>query len=104
MEVLVNNQKWKIEETNEQDFNLIVEGKIRQGTTHYDKQTIYLLENLLPDRKEEVLLHELAHAFLYATQISYVQEQFDEENVCEFVSLYSKKINSIANDYFKKEE
>ena len=100
MEFIINNQKWKIKEVKEHNDNLLIDGAWRQGSTHFDKQTIYLLESLLSDRKEEVLLHELTHAFLYATQVNYYKD-FDEENLCEFVALYSKSVVNIAKAYFE---
>ena len=50
----------------------------------------------------ETLCHELSHAFLNETQIE-IKETFSEENLCEFIGMYSKKICEIADKYFKEE-
>lgn len=101
MTFLANNQTWEIKEVPDDSGKLVVRGNFRQGTTHFDTQTIYLLDRLKPDRKREVLRHELAHCFLYATQSYYEKDSFSEEEICELFALYAGQIVDIANEYFR---
>lgn len=104
MKITVNNQTWKIKEVPYESGKLVVNGTFRQGTTHFHTQTIYLSNDLLEDRKREVLLHELTHCFLYATQAYVDKENFTEEEVCEFVALYGAKVTDIMRKYFEEEK
>ena len=100
----VNNQSWEIKEVAADCGKLVVDGSFRQGTTHFDTQTMYILNTLTESRKREVILHELAHCFLYATQIHCEKDSFSEEEVCEFVALYSVQMVNIMNEHFKVKE
>lgn len=101
MTFLANNQTWEIKEVPGDSGKLVVNGTFRQGSTHFDTQTLYLLDSLKPDRKREVLRHELAHCFLYATQSYYEKDSFSEEEICELFALYAGQIVDIANEYFR---
>lgn len=98
-----NNQVWEIKEVPSESGKLVVGGQFRQGAIHYDTQTLYLLDSLKPDRKKEVLLHELGHCFLYATQCYYEKNNFTEEEVCEIIALYAVQMVSVMKKYFDTE-
>lgn len=102
MTFLVNNQVWEIKEVPADCGKLVINGCFRQGSIHFDTQTLYVLDSLKIERKREVLLHELAHCFLYATQIYYEKDSFSEEEVCEFIALYSSQVVDVMDRYFKK--
>ncbi len=104
MTFLVNNQEWEIKEVPADCGKLVVDGTFRQGTIHYDTQTIYVLDSLKYDRKKEVLLHELGHCYLYATQCYYQKNGFTEEEVCEIISLYAMQMVNVMNKYFTVKE
>ncbi len=101
MTFLANGETWDIQEVSAGSGKLVVDGTFRQGTTHYDTQTLYVLETLKPDRKKEVLLHELCHCFLYATQCFCQRDSFDEEEVCEVVALYAVQMVNVMKEYFE---
>ena len=54
---IANNQVWEIKEVPEDCGKLVVGGEFRQGSTHFDTQTLYVLDRLKLERKKEVLLH-----------------------------------------------
>lgn len=77
------------------------EGKphvMRLGLTEYREQKIYLYKDMSEERKRSVLIHELTHAFIEA--YGFYQNEFNEEQLCEFMAIYSNKINKICNKYF----
>lgn len=96
----INNQTWEIKEVEEDSGKLFVDGSFRQGSTHYNSQTIYLSNGLHEDRMKEVLLHELTHVVLYATQSYYEKDSFSEEELCEVVALYGEKAINLMRKYF----
>lgn len=104
MKFLMNNQSWEIKEVPEDSGKLFVQGSFHQGSTHFDTQTLYLLDSLTKDRKREVLMHELTHCILYATQVYYQKDSFSEEEVCELMALYGAKAADIMREYFRVKE
>lgn len=67
------------------------------GRTCYSDKVIFINEASDNLKKEETLLHELAHAFISETQII-SQEQnfaFTEEMVCEFIGKYFNDISKV---------
>ena len=92
---------WTITETAGSDSSLLADGKRCRGTTHYFKREIYVDKDLSPEDKKQVLIHELAHATLYDTQIE-LKEEYSEENMCDFMAMYGSGIIRVAEDYLKK--
>ena len=101
---IANNQVWEIKEVPEDCGKLVVGGEFRQGSTHFDTQTLYVLDRLKLERKKEVLLHELGHCYLYATQCYYQKDSFTEEEVCEIIALYAEQMVKVMNEYFENKE
>ena len=66
-----------------------------QSTTH---ATICIDESLDYPLMRKVVRHEIAHFFLYAHLLE-VKDTYSEEELCEFVALYSSEINRIANEF-----
>ena len=101
MVVKINNLEWKIEEVETRSSELMVDGKECFGVCKYLTQEIFLDATLKSDKLCAVLRHELTHAFLYCYLLE-KKKSYDEEEVCEFVALYSKQINDIVLDYIKE--
>ena len=59
---------------------------------------IYLHRRIDKTLKYQALIHELAHAFIHIYNI----DISDEENICDFMSIYCKDIINIADRYFKE--
>lgn len=90
---------WKVYEVPGNDSMLLVNGSRVRGATHFYHQSIYIDEGILPDDKRRVLMHELAHAFIYITQLDY-KDKYSEENLCDFVAMYGDYIHRLADLYF----
>lgn len=103
MKIKILQQKWKIKEVKKRHKKLFIEtGEQCAGTCFFNEKTIYICKILNSQDKRSTLKHELAHAFLWETQIQKPKE-FTEEMVCEFMAIYSDIIVSITNKYFNKE-
>ena len=76
------------------------DNQMRLGLCEYLSTKIYLLKDMTIERKKRVLIHELTHAFIEAHGI-FIQK-FNEEQVCEFMAVYSHEINVICEKYFEK--
>lgn len=77
--------------------------KVRGSCGECDRvnNEIYIARDLKPSFKKKVLIHELAHAFVGSYLLEY-KDNYTEEELCEFVAMYSESINGIVKDYFKK--
>ena len=72
MEFKINNRSWVIEEVSEVFLKEILQNKIlddekitmANGLTDFQKQIIYLNEDLHIDQKRQTLLHELMHCYI----------------------------------------
>lgn len=93
-----NKCSWVIEEVSGLDSTLLVDGKRCRGATHFYNRKIYIDKNLEATDKKQVLLHELAHAILYDTQLE-LKDEYSEENLCEFIALYGETILQTAEGY-----
>jgi Zn-dependent peptidase ImmA (M78 family) len=101
MKADINGISYEIKEIEPTHSMLLVGDRRCAGTCHYHHQEIYLSDASKHDSKYVTLCHELAHAFLAETQLE-EKESFTEENLCEFVGMYGKKICDIADKYFKE--
>ena len=98
MIIKINNMNWEIKEVESSHSMLLVSGAVSLGTSHFLHKEIYLNKDLKPEHKQQILRHELTHAFMSETQIS-DKDTFDEEELCEFVGLYGQRISEIAERY-----
>lgn len=98
MQININGLNWTIEEVETRSAELIVNGNQCFGVCQYLNQRILLDITLKNDKKLQTLKHELTHAFLYCHLIN-MKESYTEEEVCEFVAMYSQAINEIAQTY-----
>ena len=90
------NQPWSIEIVPAHDPGLWVDGTARVGATWPIAYKIYISDELNVDQGYRVVLHELTHAFIAATQ-AHNPESWTEEAVCEMVSIYGDEIIAQAN-------
>lgn len=100
MEVKINSLKWTIKEVDTRSQELNANGNQCYGTCKYHTQEIFLDNSLKNDKKCQTLKHELAHAFISCYMLEQKQN-YSEEDLCEFVALYSDKIVEIATKYME---
>lgn len=102
MKFKINDIEWEIIELDQLDTRLESKGNYCGGICAFDLKEIYLSKNLQLSYKRKVLIHELSHAHLLDCLIKSTNK-YDEEELCEFVAIYSQRILEIANEYFKGE-
>ena len=102
MKIQINRLNWEIKEVETRSQELVVNGNQCYGTCKYHTQEIFLDATLKGDKKYQVLKHELTHAFIFC----YLLEQkksYSEEDLCEFIALYSEGIIDLSKQYMLKE-
>lgn len=100
MKVKIKDLEYEIiEESDGEKVFKDKDGMMRLGLTQYQEQKIYLLAEMSVNRKKRVLIHELTHAFIEAYGMGMIEE-FNDEQVCEFVATHSREINAICDKYF----
>lgn len=101
-EFKILDKKWTMQQVQPTDKSLFLDGGYCMGVCYYSEREIYVNKELNLEVKTETLLHELTHAFLDTLQLS-KKEEYNEEEVCEFVGKYSHEIQRIANRLLKTE-
>lgn len=102
MDIKINDLKWQVDFLNGDDERLISDGVKCLGITVFSDFQIYIKSNMTREALKQTVLHELAHAFLFSYGIHLpIDEDETEEAVCDFVGVYSPKINKMANKILK---
>lgn len=87
----IMDQLWTVRIVDAHDPGLFVDGIACRGATWLSSQQIFLSNELTEHTLKRVLIHELTHAVLYASQIE-LPEHYSEEQVCDFVAIYSETV------------
>lgn len=111
----MNNRNWTIEEKSQEeikkyqnerraneDENVKSIDMRYYGITFVDIQKIYIDKDLLPDRKKQILIHELIHCYI-AEYITHCEKQYSEEDIADINSNSFEIIKDIVDSYFKEE-
>jgi 6-pyruvoyl-tetrahydropterin synthase len=87
----VGNLNYEIELINdEEDKRLFYNDIYNAGITWFRDLKIYILNTMPLKKKKEVLTHEITHAYLENYALN--QDNYTDENICEFVSKFGKEI------------
>jgi len=97
---MINNHDWKIVECDADDDALIVNGTSRHASCWYERNTMYIWNELPETRKKHSIIHELTHAFIESYGLM-AFEEFNHEQLCEFLGAHAQNIVDIANEYMK---
>lgn len=98
MRFIVNNFEFEILEVSGKDDNLKVSNDYRWGICDYEQRKIFLWKDLSFANKKQTLIHEVTHAFIEA--YGFIQVNFTDEIVCDFVAAHLSEIQRIVNNYF----
>lgn len=105
MKFEINNRQWEIMQVNgdwllEQYQKEYDEGIFCFGLTKYDKQIIYLNQDMKRDVKKQTLYHELMHCYIW----NYVAKgmEINEEALCDISANSHDLIHKIVEDYFNQ--
>lgn len=90
----INGIMWTIIRTDEPE-KLLMNNKRLKGVTVYKDNTVYINDELIGNRLNKVLLHELSHIYIYETQIE-MKEFYDEEMLCDFMAKFGNQITDKA--------
>lgn len=102
---MINDLLYRIEEHESDDIVYLNKGESETsvfGRHVPSEQKVYIHKHLSNEAKRRTLVHELTHAFVYAYGLEEVV--MDEEGCCKFLSIYSKRINEIADRYMRGDE
>ena len=96
--VKINNHQWTIQFVSRDDPSLIKDnGILCEGVSRLYERKISIRDDCTPDLTEQLLVHELTHAFLDETDISQPREEYNEEEVATFNELNADAIVETAN-------
>ena len=98
--VKILNITYQIKIVDKTDENLVVGDYYRLGTCHKSEEIIYLSNNMNDELFGRVLIHELTHAFIYASGMGQVSWQ--EENVADFCEAHFQEIYDIYSKLIKE--
>lgn len=102
MKITVNGLECTITREPTRSTKLLdLKGGYSLGTQSIRDGNICIDESLDLPLTKKVLKHELAHLFLYAHLLQ-LKESYGEEELCEFMALYSGEINRICDEFIKK--
>ncbi|MEO5367577.1 MAG: SprT-like domain-containing protein [Magnetococcus sp. WYHC-3] len=95
MKVEIGGDTWTIQLISNRSYIKKHNSKDTAGMTNLSKKTIDLNKS---EYSEEILIHELAHAFLYYQSIQNLDLDRDgwEEVYCEFIGKHLRKITKIV--------
>lgn len=84
----IAGQQWLVDKVESHHPGLFVGGTARRGACWCGSTEIYISDELKRDQVARVVMHELAHAYIYSTQ-AVQPESWGEEDVCELFAIYA---------------
>ena len=88
MIIEIAGQQWQVHKVEAHHPGVIVDGTARRGACWCGKAEIYISNEVTGDQVARVVMHELAHAYIYSTQ-AVQPEEWSEEDVCEMIAIYA---------------
>ena len=70
------------------------------GSCDDESKTIYINENLSPERMKKVLCHEITHAAMFSYNVELNVQQ--EELLADLIATYGQEIIDITNKIFTR--
>lgn len=100
-DVKINKILYQIKTVENKELNRYIDddGNSTIGLTDCINQTIYLDKDLKKERMKQTLVHELTHAYINEYCPS---DMFDEEELCNFVAIYSEDIVKEADRIYEE--
>ena len=88
--IQICNMNYTVKIVNEDDEHLKLDGYYRGGIANRREEVIYLSNDLNDEMIKRVLLHEIAHVYIYGSGMAQVEWQ--EENVADFIEAHLLEI------------
>lgn len=99
--VNINGEDWRVVFTSPIHPALIrSDGGLTIGACDDSNKTIYINEELSPQRMKKVLCHELVHACIFSYDVEISLEQ--EELLADLVATYGQEIINKTNKIFNR--
>lgn len=99
MEFYVNGNLWQIVYVrSEHPIFMRKDGTYTIGVCNNNNKTIFLNENLKNGMLKKVLIHEIAHAFMFEYHVDL--SVAEEEVICDLIATYGEDIVSVSDDVF----
>lgn len=103
MKLKINNFEYELLFVDNNDECLNVgDNDYRSGITDFREKKIYIANNLKKDSYNYTLKHELTHAII--DSYGFLQVEWNDEIVADFMAIYSKKINELLGILDKEKE
>ena len=107
MKFYIGNVEYTIKEVEQKELQKLEKDEDERNTyyglTVYDKQKIYIWNELHPEQKRQTLIHELFHCYV-GCYYSFQETVYTEELVCNLVGNSHDIIHEIVERYFKNEK
>ena len=91
MKINLEGLVWQVELADANSPELMVNNEPCRGTTWFHHQRIYISNELSPECALRVIRHEVTHAYIWSTQISW-PKTYDEEYICDFLAMWAPQI------------
>lgn len=95
--IMINGSEWTIYKTDSHSPGLTVDGDVCRGACWCGGLSIFLSNELTRATAGRTIRHELAHAWIWATQAA-IPETWSEEDICELIAIYAQDIAKVALD------
>lgn len=95
MRIEIAGQQWIVEKVDSHHPGLFVGDVARRGAAWCGQAEIYISNELKGDQVARVVMHELAHAYIYSTQ-AIQPESWTEEDVCELFGIYAWEMSALC--------
>ena len=99
MKINLEGLVWQVELADANSPELMVNNEPCRGTTWFSHQRIYISNELSPECALRVIRHEVTHAYIWSTQISW-PKTYDEEYICDFLAMWAPQILSASIQIF----
>lgn len=101
--VLIKDMNYKVIQVDAENKYLQSDNpnEIILGKTMVFEQQILIRKDLQPNRKFNVLVHEITHAFIDVYGYTSM-DKWNEEQLCSFNESFASDIVSLANEVLKK--
>lgn len=95
MVIEIAGQQWQVNKVEAHHPGVMVDGTARRGACWCGKAEIYISNEVTGDQVVRVVMHELAHAYIYSTQ-AIQPESWNEEDICEMFAIYALEIGEMC--------
>lgn len=96
MEFVINGYVWQVLLVPYDDYMLYNNNRYAYGVTDFNTLCIYIADDLPTDIIDDILCHELCHAFNMSYGI--VMPERTEERLCNYIADYGRDIIGLLDD------